>query len=759
MTSADTDQAATTRTHGPLIEAVIPAWNNPRDLIALLADLKALDTAGADLRVLIVDNGSENPLASAPAVRKAAEDSALRITFHELRANRGGSGGFNAGIEQALNRSSPDFIWLLDSDVRLTPSCLRELLAVITPDPSMVAIGPAVADPATGKTYECGARINRRTGMLTMALPDDNAGPIDYLAALCALVRASAIHAAGLMPDTFIHSDDAMFFLRLTRATGGTIGTAPRARCSHPWGKFKTWARYYEARNWIGVLRLARLCPLARLIRATREIALAVEQTMVGSDDLARLHILGLRDAAAGQLVGKPSPSRTQHTRFWPWHALDPALRAIMPSAPASAAGVAELHSDAPVPRSRRPAIGKLFRDVGLELRQRPPEPARSLKQALLGFIRLVITPSNAIAVVHARAHPHAWAAGRILLLATPTGFRIHRLRWLDRLAALSGLLLSSVRPVLMLTLFPPEPPPAEPISPSVPGPRPTLSIVILTRDRIEKLSHTLQRLEADDTARHAEIIVVDNASTDGTPSTVQREFPRVKVIPTGSNLGVEGFNRGVAASSGQAVLILDDDAWPDTGALAGALDLLARRPDAAAVTLHRQHPHTHAYEWPFERIASRTPRWPDMGPGNIIRRSAWDAVGGYEKGYFLYRNDTDLALKLLGAGHEVLFTPDLKVWHDSPIAHAKTAKWLHRSTRNWVWLARRHGRRGSGLAAILMGWIWAHKLAGFSPAKHVATLRGLGAGIFRRPPKLESAVKPDGKPLARLVLLKLGLR
>lgn len=759
MTHANTDHAANSGPRPPVIEAVVPAWNNPQDVTALLTDLRALDTAGCDLRVLIIDNGSDNPLASTQSVLQAAEASGLRITFHELRSNRGGSGGFNAGIEQALTRSNPDYIWLLDSDVRLTPTTLRELLAVIEPDTGMVAVGPTVVDPANGKVYECGSRINRRTGMLEMAQPNDDKGPIDYLAALCALVRAPAIRQAGLMPDTFIHSDDVMFFQRLTQATGGKIGVAPNARCSHPWGKFKTWARYYEARNWIGVLRLAKIGPIGRLARAMREIALAIEQTMVGSDDLARLHLMGLRDAAAGQITGKAPPDRTRHSRFWPWHALDPALRAIIPSAPASAAGIAELHSDAPVPRAKRPAIGKLFREVGLELKQRPPEPARSLKQALRGFIRLAITPTNSIAVVHARAHPHAWAAGRILLVATSTGFRIRRVRSLDRLSALLGLLLASIKPVFLLTFYPPEAPPAEPISPTAPLKRPTLSVIILTRDRVDKLSTTLRKLRQDDVGKDCQIVVVDNASTDGTPATLQREFPDIKVVPTGSNLGVEGFNRGVAASSGETVLILDDDAWPDEDALAGALDLLARRPDAAAVTLHRQHPRTNEYEWPFERITSRTPRWPDMGPGNIIRREAWDAVGGYEGGYFLYRNDTDLALKLIGAGYEVLFTPDCKVWHDSPIARTKTAKWLYRSTRNWVWLARRHGRRGSGLVAILMGWLWAHRLAGLSPAKHIATLRGLFAGLFSAAPKLESTVKPDGKALKRLVLLKLGLR
>jgi len=760
MTSPDPDHDAITSDPLPIVEAVIPAWNRPGDLQALLGDLKVLDTTSVDLRVLIVDNGSDNPLASLPKVRLAAEESGQRITFHELSTNRGGSGGFNAGIEQALTRSTPDFVWLVDSDVRLDRSVLTKLLAAMQNDPDLVAVGPSIADPATGDIFEAGGRINRKTGRVVGAMPNDEGGPIDYVAACCALVRADAIHKAGLMPDTFIHSDDVMWCLRLTEATGGKIGVVPDARCAHPrFDRFKTWARYYEARNWIGMARLAKVGPIGRFRRAFREVALAVEQTMIGSDDLAQLHIHGLRDAAAGHLIGKPAQERTACKRFWPWHSLDPALRAIMPSAPASAAGVAEMHSDAPVPRNHRPALGKLLRDVGLELKQRPPEPARSIQQAIRGFIRLLVTPSNAIAVVHARAHPHAWAAGRLLVVVSPQGYRIHRLRSLERIASLFGIVLSSARPLVMLTLSPPEPPPSEPVALPASAARPSLSVIILTRNRIDQLLHTITMLKEDEVSRDCEIVVVDNASTDGTPARVQREFPGVIVLPTGANLGVEGFNRGVAASTGDAVLILDDDAWPDAGALGGVLDTLARRPDIAGIMMHRQHPRTLEHEWPFSHIATRTPRWPDMGSGNIIRRSAWDEVGGYEHGYFLYRNDTDLSLKLLAAGHEVVFTPDCKVWHDSPIAKTKTAKWLFRSTRNWVWLAKRHGRRGSGFAAILMGWLWAHKLAGISPAKHFAALRGMLAGVCTRAPRLEKTVKPDGKALSRLIRLKLGLR
>ncbi|RNC82588.1 MAG: glycosyltransferase [Phycisphaera sp.] len=760
MTSPQTDHVTDKTPGRPVVEAVVPAWNRPGDLEALLGDLGRLDTSACDLRVLIVDNGSDIPLASVPAVRESAERSGLRITFHQLTTNRGGSGGFNAGIEQAINRSDPDFVWLVDSDVRLDPRVLAHLLSAIQNNESMVAVGPAIMDPQTGEVFECGGRIDRKTARLRAAMPNDEESEIDYVAACCALVRADAIRKTGKMPDTFIHSDDVMWCLALTHVTGGTIGTEPKARCAHPrFDRFKTWARYYEARNWVGVAQIAKTGPIARLKRTSREIALAIEQIMIGNDDLAQLHIRGLRDAAAGQLVGKPAPERTKCRRFWPWHSLDPALRAIMPSAPSSAAGIAEMHADAPVPRSQRPPIGKLLREVGLELKQRPPEPARSFKQAMRGFIRLVITPSNSFAFVHARAHPHAWAAGRILVCVSPQGYRIHRLRSLERLAALLGLVASSIRPLFMLTFSPPEAPPCEPVALPLSAPRPSLSIIILTRDRIDQLLHTLKMLREDETGKDCEIVVVDNASTDGTPTRLQREFPDVNVVPTGSNLGVEGFNRGVAASSGDAVLILDDDAWPDEDALTGVIDTLARRPDIAGVMMHRQHPRTGDHEWPFSRIDTRTPRWPDMGSGNVIRRSVWDEVGGYEQGYFLYRNDTDLALKLLAAGHEVVFTPEFKVWHDSPIAKTKTAKWLFRSTRNWVWLSKRHGKRGSGLAAILMGWLWAHKLAGLAPTKHFAALRGMLAGVFTRAPKLEKSVKPDGKALARLIRLKLGLR
>jgi GT2 family glycosyltransferase len=745
------------------VVAVIPAWNRPRDLTRLLGDLARIDCP-VPMGILVIDNGSTLALGDTPAVREAlaAVPAGRGAAIHRLPENLGGSGGFNEGMRRALAGDDPEWLWLIDSDARVLPGTLAALLAVGQQRRDAPAVGAAIADPASGRVFEVGARLDRRTGRLVGLAPSaTDPVEVDYAAACCLLVRADAVRRAGLMPDLFLHSDDVSFCLRLRRATGAPVLATARARCVHPrFDRYKSWARYYEARNWIVPCVDARLGAVARLRRAWREAVLAVGQTLIGRDDLARLHTRGLADAAAGRVAGRAGAERVRTDRAWPLHTLGRTIAAIAPTVPASAQPIAAVHADVPLDAKWRAALGKLLAAQGLGVTDVPPRPSRSGGEAIRGLLRLLFTPPAGIAVVNASAKPHAWCAGRIILSVSPEGYTVARLRVLERAAALAGVLWRCGLSSLRLALAPPRAPdsPAADAPPPEAAP-PTLSIIILTRDRREMLLHTLERLEADETARQAEIIVVDNGSADGTIEAVRERFPRVTLVPTGANLGVEGFNRGVAASSGRAVLILDDDAWPADGSLAGALELLRERPGVAGVMLHRRHPRTERWEWPFAASVPDTGRWPDMGSGNVLRREAWDAVGGYEAGFFLYRNDTDLALKLLAAGREVVFTPGLHVWHDSPIAGRKTPAWLTRSTRNWIWLCKRHGRRGSGLLAGAMGWAWAHRLARVSPAGHAAVLRGVAMGVFGRAPALPEGVRPDGAALRRLVHLKRSLR
>lgn len=306
----------------------------------------------------------------------------------------------------------------------------------------------------------------------------------------------------------------------------------------------------------------------------------------------------------------------------------------------------------------------------------------------------------------------------------------------------------------------------------------PLLSIIILVYNRRDALAHTLDQVHAalerlwrslhavDSNARDgpiwsalAEIIVVDNASTDDPASLIRERFPYCHLITLDKNLGVAAFNRGVAQATGTYLLILDDDAWPDGDSLAHALAYLESTPPVAAVMLQPVHPRTGSLEWPFDRVAQLTTNWPDLRCANLIRRDAWEAVGGYEERFFLYRNDTDLALKLLGSGHDIAYNPAWRAMHDSPHITVRRVRWFTLSTRNWCWMCRRHARFPGWVWPALMGWLWAHRLAGFSVSRHWATIRGGLAGLCTPAPPAPARVQRHGAALRRLTALKRGLR
>jgi GT2 family glycosyltransferase len=276
------------------------------------------------------------------------------------------------------------------------------------------------------------------------------------------------------------------------------------------------------------------------------------------------------------------------------------------------------------------------------------------------------------------------------------------------------------------------------------------LSIVILSYNRRDALRRTLTELRAQGLLDSAEVIVVDNHSSDGSGKMVHDEFPSVRWLEQGQNLGVAAFNHGARLSRGDRLLLLDDDSWPDAAALPEALALLDRSPNVAAVALLPTHPTTRAPEWRHDHKAQGA--WPIMGCGNLVRTDAWHKVGGYEGTFFLYRNDTDLALKLLAAGYDVWFEPTWIVWHDSPAAAHKSERWLYFATRNWGWLARRHGRGFTKYLGMLAGFAWASRLAGLSLKRQWKVLGGAAASLRHAPPHLPAACKSDGKAFATLV-------
>jgi len=718
-----------------------------------MLDLRA-GAARIDLDVLVVDNASPRPLDMTVAGR---------ARLLRLADNTGGSGGFNAGLSWHLRHwpgpAAPNhFLWLLDSDARLRADTLVRLLEEMDRSPRCVVAGSALADPVTGVVFETGGFVDRRTGELVQPAPLSEPAPVQYVAACSMLVRRWAVEHAGLMRDVFLNGDDAEWCIRLARATAGDVVAVPASVALHPRpDRMRTTARYYAARNAYVPLAAAGAGPRARFVRALRETARAVSQHMIGRDDLARLHIRGLRDAAAGCTLGAaPVPIHTAPPQ--PLGELAPAFSRLVPRG--ASVGV----SAGLVVPACLAAVAALPGSPAFHSARTEPRP--TVTRHLLAALRFLTGPRNDVAFVSARARPGDWFAGRTVFILDEPGFHVRRVsRPRIALAAAATLLRGSVLAV-RLAIRPPRhgpapraPVPARPAEPDAPR----LCIAVLSFNRAAALQRTLEALARLPDTRDADIIVADNASTDGSPDMVRRLFPAVRVIELKENAGVAGFNRAVELARSPYVLVLDDDAQPGDGAVAAALAKLDHDPTLGAVVLHPRHPATGAGEWAFADSARarriRDRRWPAMGCGNLVRRDAWALVGGYDESFFLYRNDCDLAMKLLGAGYAVAFDPALVVWHDSPATSRKSARWFELATRNWIVMCRRHGRGITGPLATLSGWAWAHRLAGLNPRMHAKVLRGALAGIVapRARAALGAAGAPDGAALDNLFRLQLG--
>lgn len=699
------------------ITAVIPCFDRPDDLNRLLEDLARIERSGIDLRVVVVDNGSRTPL-------HPPQHHPLDLRMLQLSVNTGGSGGYNAGMAHALleDDHDPEALWLIDSDARVERSTLRLLFETLDDHPELAIVGPVLTD-ADGVVHEIGGSIDDETGEMgpyTTTVPESLLR-CAYVAACCLLVRADAVRRAGVFPPIFLNGDDSTWCIRLAQTTGLGIAIDPRARAIHPrFDGFPTFARAYSARNAFEPIGATRLGQRVVARRALIEAGRAFNLAMTDRPDLARLHITGLREAARDRVNGPMAVP--------PFEAFGP-----LPPEASSATRI---------------------------------EPRGSCREAMLPlFKRFVAGPEHAAGVLPAKGHPSTWLMARTSILEH-NGRAVVRTghRWKVSLAAARIGVLALVH-AFRVAIRPPGVYPLPPvrvaraITPLQQTTPHTLSIVVLSYNRKPALLTTLDRLTTGTTTRDAEIIVVDNASSDGSAQAVRERFPGVRVLALDHNELIEGFNIGARTATGDLLLILDDDARPDQDALRQAIDALEQQPHLGAATLMPVHPATGRSEWPFvQKMSGPDDLWPVMGCCNLVRRELWTALGGYDSAFGLYRNDVELAVRILSTGMGVRFDPRWICEHDSPAAAHKSERWCRQATRNWIWLCRRHGRGTNLILSVALGWIMAHRHAGARVWAQRAVLRGVWEG-FGRVPDPPGWMRRDDRHLARLLRMRLTRR
>jgi GT2 family glycosyltransferase len=201
------------------------------------------------------------------------------------------------------------------------------------------------------------------------------------------------------------------------------------------------------------------------------------------------------------------------------------------------------------------------------------------------------------------------------------------------------------------------------------------VTVVVASRNRRSDLLASLPRHDAP-------VILVDNASTDGTVEAVRAMHPQVTVLPQPRNLGAEGRTVGVARAATPFVAFADDDSWWAPGDLARAVEIMRGHP-RLAVLVARVLVGTEEHLDPVcaQMAASPLGTPPDLpGPmllgfiacGAMVRREAFTAVGGFDPVVRFPGEEERLALDLAAAGWGMSYIDSVTVHHHpSPARHS----------------------------------------------------------------------------------------
>jgi N-acetylglucosaminyl-diphospho-decaprenol L-rhamnosyltransferase len=256
----------------------------------------------------------------------------------------------------------------------------------------------------------------------------------------------------------------------------------------------------------------------------------------------------------------------------------------------------------------------------------------------------------------------------------------------------------------------------------------PEIAVVVATRDRRDTLLATLDRLVA--LPARPRVIVVDNASADGTAAAVRARHPEVDVIALPRNLGAAARTAGVRVADAPFVAFADDDSWWEPGALRRAAEHLAGHPRLGLLAARILVGDSGRLD-PTCAAMARSPLSSDVplpGPkvlgflacGAVVRREAYLAVGGFEGRLGIGGEEDLLAMDLASAGWALAYVEDV-VAHHHPQTAARPGRralvarndlwsaWLRRPLRVAlrVTLAAARDGHGRGFPSALRGLPW----------------------------------------------------
>ncbi len=249
---------------------------------------------------------------------------------------------------------------------------------------------------------------------------------------------------------------------------------------------------------------------------------------------------------------------------------------------------------------------------------------------------------------------------------------------------------------------------------------RPVIGVVIPHHGGRDILREAVEALVSAPLPEHdLDIVVVDNASTDGSRDMLAAEFPAVRVIANADNRGfTPAINQGVGATRGAWALLLNNDVTLPAGDLAkmiaaaetgpdtlgGVQPLLVQtdapdQVDSAGIGV-RSRFRTH--DMLMGQPAARAPReitdiWGCCAGCFLVRRAAFEEAGGFDEEFYAELDDVDFAFRARWLGWDFRLVPAARARHrrrpNAPRTGARKLLWVH---RNGLWIAMKDLPGGS---------------------------------------------------------------
>jgi hypothetical protein len=195
----------------------------------------------------------------------------------------------------------------------------------------------------------------------------------------------------------------------------------------------------------------------------------------------------------------------------------------------------------------------------------------------------------------------------------------------------------------------------------------PLVTVNILSYNRKFELHHTLTKVYEQD-YKKIEVILVDNASKDGSAEMVETQFPFVKLIRLKQNVGIEAWNNGMKIAKGEYVLVLDDDAYPEKDSIVKAVNYFEHDVKTACITFNIINTATSKYYDGSWMPADKTKlvRWPVfVGCAFMVKVKRLPEKFIFPCDYFIYQHELPMGAEIYISGKEILFIPDVIAYHN----------------------------------------------------------------------------------------------